>query len=58
MDLTGLKQNSSPNKTQTLFISGKYIGILVELVYKTERFGMPITYYPLPIPLNLLLLFL
>jgi hypothetical protein len=39
--LAGLKQKSSPNKAQTLFISGKYIGIVVEPLDKTERNHCP-----------------
>ncbi len=35
--LTGLKQKLSPNKTTTRFVSCKYVLILVEPFYKTER---------------------
>ena len=37
--LTGLKQNSSPNKATTLFISCKYVPILLEPFDKTIRYS-------------------
>ncbi len=37
INLTGLKQKLCPNKATTSFISCKYVLILVEPFYKTER---------------------
>ena len=37
--LAGLKQNSSPNKATTLFISCKYVPILLEPFDKTIRYS-------------------
>ncbi len=37
--LAGLKQKSSPNKAQTLFISHKYVAIMIEPLNKTERYS-------------------
>lgn len=37
--LSGLKQKLSPNKAQTLFISHKYVAIMIEPLNKTERYS-------------------
>jgi hypothetical protein len=39
--ITGLKQISSPNKTQTGFVSREYVPVFVQQFDKPKRYGCP-----------------
>ena len=41
LELTGLRQISSPNKAQSAFVSKQYVPIVVQPLHKTERHCCP-----------------